>query len=151
MRSKPILKTVCVLALPLLLVSGAVAQRGSAPADIRAAIDAANREFRDALANGDVDDLVELFTRDARIMAPLQPTVKGRAAIREYMAYWIEFGIRDVKIVTEEIYGSGDTAVEIGYSTPVLADGVELPRTRDMAVWKYEDDRWRVHRLLSNQ
>ena len=151
MKPKTILKTACILLLPLLLVSSASTRTVPDADEIRAGIDASNQEFRDAFRAADVDRLTDLFTRDAKIMVPLIPIVSGRDAIREYMQYWIDFGIRDVRIVTEEVYGSGDIALEIGHTTSILADGKELARTRDMAVWKYEGGRWRVHRLLSNQ
>jgi uncharacterized protein (TIGR02246 family) len=153
MKTQSTLKAVAILVLPLLLVTATSADRDSdrGLAEIRAAIDEANLEFREGFRNADVDQLAELFTRDARLMPPLLPSVVGREAIRDYMQYWVEYGIRDIKIVTEEVYGSGDTAFEISRSTPVLSTGEELPRSRDMVVWKHEEGRWRVHRIMSTR
>jgi len=124
--------------------------RGSAPEQVWDAIDDWNQEFEEAFERRDAGALADLFTEDATIIEPYRPGVHGREAIRMYFEYYLDFGLDSIVGRTEEVYGDGDTAVEIGTSWATLR-GSRISESRYMGVFKRQDDRWLLHRVVSNK
>jgi ketosteroid isomerase-like protein len=95
----------------------AEAQAGDdASAELWDAIDDWNAAFDTAFERRDVDAITALFTEDAAIVEPMRAAVRGRANIADYFAYYLDVGLDRIESRTEEIFGDGDTAVEIGTS-----------------------------------
>ena len=113
--------------------------------DVRAEIDAVNRQFVDGAGSGNIDAMGGVYTEDARILPPGQPMVQGRAAIKEFWAGAAEaLGVTGVDLTTEVLETHGDTAEEIGAFTIHGADGV-LDQGKYVVVWKRTGDGWRWH------
>ncbi len=151
MNVKMTITAVAVLLALLALIPDSPAAARSERSAIRDAIDEGNNALAKALQEGDAAGAAKLFTKDARLIEHLRPTVHGRQAIEDYFDYWIHVGVNDIHVFTEEIHGSGDTAVEIGRSYALLENGLKGGESRYMAVWKKEKGRWLIHRVLANQ
>lgn len=142
----------------LLLAPCAVAQDGGAPSDtpvaaedlVRAAVEAANRVFMDAYADGDAEAVAALYTEDTRFWPPGTPALENREAVRAWMQGGLNAGFSRLDFVTEEIYPVGDDmAQEYGHFK--LYRGDELANEGRYAVlWKREGETWRMHRDIFN-
>ena len=145
------------LYLTLLAVVTAVALLGGAlepalagdeaPETVREAIAAWNDTLEDAFARGDAEAIAGMFTEDAVIVEPLRPPVRGRQAIRDYFQYFMEFGLEDLRSVTEEVFGDDETAIEIGRNVVYLRGGTRST-SRFMCLYRHVDGRWLVHRVV---
>ena len=109
----------------------------------RAGIDAANRRFEAAFNAGDPAGAARaVYTREARVLPPDLPMVRGRDAIADF---WIgaaqQFGVKTVRLSTQELDVHGEAAHEVGEATLALADGEA--RAKYVVLWKREADEWR--------
>jgi uncharacterized protein (TIGR02246 family) len=118
----------------------------SAPASLRAAVDAANRRFESAFNEGDAAGAArEFYARDARILPPGSATVEG---VEKIAAYWAaaantpQTGVRQVQLSTRDLQPAGDAAYEIGQATLTLANGLHV-MPRYLIVWRKEGGVWR--------
>jgi len=78
--------------------------------DIRAVDDA----YEKAVANQDISAVVELYTSDARLLAPGAPLVQGRDAIKMILQGFIDAGAQSLELNTVELDDHGDVAIEVG-------------------------------------
>ena len=102
--------------LSALLMSSVLAGCG-AETDLAAAetaIEAANETAMSALAAGDIDTYVSLFTEDAWSMPPNSPLNEGHDAIRAYFGPLTALGDTQFELETIELSVCGPSAVERG-------------------------------------
>ena len=85
--------------------------------DIRAVDDA----YEKAVANQDVSAVLELYTADARLLAPGAPLAKGRDAIRPIMQGFLDAGAQSLELKTVELDDRGDVVIEVGAYTLGIA------------------------------
>jgi len=78
--------------------------------DIRAVDDA----YEKAVANQDVGAVLELYTSDARLLAPGAPLAQGRDAIRLIMQGFVDAGAQSLELNTVELDDHGDVVIEVG-------------------------------------
>lgn len=117
------------------------------------------REFA-AFSEGDVDELVALFSDDAVILPPGAPSVSGESAMRE----WAQ-GMADEFTISGEYTGSevelvGEVAVEAytgnleltdanGESTSMPIQGIHVYRRQSDGSWLITHDVWNARALGS--
>ncbi len=113
---------------------------------IRKEVDQTNRGFVEAMNRGDVEGATrETYTRDATVIPPGAPTVKGRENIAPFWtAAGEQIGLQAVDLTTLELEMLGDGLYEVGRATLTLADG-QLAAASYVVIWKREDGRWRWH------
>ena len=109
----------------------------------RAGIDATNRRFEAAFDAGDPAAAARaVYTRDARVLPPDLPIVRGVSAIADF---WVgavqQLGATAVRLSTRELEIHGDSAHEVGEATLTLADGDA--HAKYVVLWKREDGEWR--------
>jgi uncharacterized protein (TIGR02246 family) len=142
------------LAAPALLL--ALACGGSSPPEpsadeVRAAIEAQNRAFGEAVRAGDTAAIGALYTEDGAVLPPNGAKVSGRAAVAEFWAGALAGGVAAAVLTTEEVaYGGGDTATEVGSAALSAKDGSALDEAKYVVLWKREGDSWRLHRDIWN-
>ncbi len=139
--------------LPLLLLAaGCQCCRGLSAAD-----DAAIRERSlawTAAANaGDHAALAALYTEDAALLPPNSPTVKGRAAVGDFMSKLPP--ISGMKLTPVEIKGARGLAYVWGdYVMTLTVPGAGAPvqdRGKYVEIWRRgEDGAWAIHRDIFN-
>jgi ketosteroid isomerase-like protein len=119
------------------------------PEDVRAAVEAGNRAFVAALLRGDARAVADLYTKEARVIAPGSDVVNGRPDIRLFWQKTIDAGVKDLTLSTGTVESAGDLAYEDGTVKLVGGDG-KLTVGRYVVVWKREDGAWKLHRDIWN-
>ncbi|MBI3850899.1 MAG: DUF4440 domain-containing protein [Verrucomicrobia bacterium] len=140
----------CLTALALLFsLQIASAQRG----DVRAAIEAGNKEFLALFARGDSAGVASLYTTNAQAFPPNSDIVSGKEAIQKLWQGVINSGVKDGTLKTLEVEAHGDTAHEVGTYTMIGEGGKLLDSGKYVVIWKREQKKWKIHRDIwdSNQ
>ena len=111
---------------------------------------ATNRQFEAALARGDAAGCAAVYTEDAKIMPPDNPTVTGRQAAQEVWQGVINIGVKAVSLQTLELEELGDDgAVERGAATlEIQIEGGQTAQAsaKFIVVWKRQaDGSWKWH------
>lgn len=73
-----------------------------------------NRDFAQALVNGDAEAAANLYDENASLLPPNEPIVTGRENIRAYWQAGIDAGIVGAKVTTISADSDGDLGYEIG-------------------------------------
>lgn len=106
-----------------------------------------NRDFAAALNAKDAKAAAAAYTKDAVLLPPGEPPVRGREAIEEYWRGAIELGgIRDVSVETMDAQSSGSLGYETG-SFELTVNGPDgepvIDRGRYIELLRREPDgRW---------
>lgn len=118
--------------------------------DVRAAVEAGNREWVAAFLRGASQAIGNLYTTTAQAFPPQGDIVRGREAIARMWQGAIDSGIKGVALATLEVEASGDTAHEVGTYSLMGDGGKVLDSGKYVVVWKKEDGKWRLHRDIWN-
>jgi ketosteroid isomerase-like protein len=89
-------------------------QSGDAPAAVRAAIDAGNKKYAEAVAKGDAAMVAAMYTPDALNFNANQEPLKGRQAIQKDWEKLLGGGLAAVAFNTSEVESAGHLAYEVG-------------------------------------
>ena len=115
--------------------------------DIRAAIEAANRDFESAFNRGDAAGVAALYTDQARLLPPNMGMMQGKEAVQAFWQGAMDMGCKKVVLETVELEGHKGLACEIGKYTltiqPASGDTV-TDRGKYLVVWKQEEDAWKL-------
>lgn len=117
---------------------------------LHAGIDAANRQFMDAVRTGDEDGFVHLYTDDAMLLLPGREPLVGRVGVQSFFASFQARGVREIHLATLEVEALGDTAWERGSFALAGADGTALGKGKYIVIWKRTGERWKLHRDIVN-
>ncbi len=141
--------TVLTLVCFVLLVSCQQPKQGPDPAKVRAAIEANNALFAQAVNSGNVDTLATLYAEDAYLMPQNHEMVNGQENIKEFMSGMLAMANpSNFTLTTEEVMMMGDAACEIGvYSMDINPEG--LPQMQDkgkyVVIWQPQaDGAWKM-------
>ena len=110
----------------------------------------------EALKGSDVETLASLFCEDAVLMAPNEPTLYGRAEVREwFQEYFESFKITAFAVTERDVRMFDAWAVERWAYTIAITPVAGGERIRDdsrwFAVWKKDsDDVWRMSQAMFN-
>lgn len=118
----------------------------AAQGDVRAAIEAANKQFVAALAKGDAAGISALYTAGGQALPANSEPVSGRAAIQSFWKGVYDSGITQATLTTSDVESQGDLAAETGTYELRMNDGKVADRGKYVVVWKREDGRWKLHR-----
>lgn len=113
---------------------------------LRAGTEETNRRFEEAFRRGDPAAAArEVYTRDALVMPPGTPAVRGRDGAEQFWpAAAQQLGITDVRLATDELHPMGDGAYEVGHATLTLGGGQQVV-AKYVVIWRQEEGRWRWH------
>jgi len=144
---------------PTLIVCSLLALIACAPSeplapsadDVRAAIEAQNAKFGEAVRAGDTAAIGTLYSEDAAVLPPNAARVSGRAAITAFWGEALAAGIGSAVLTTEEVaYAGGDTATEVGSALLSAKDGSVADEAKYVVLWKQVDGAWLLHRDIWN-
>ncbi len=140
------------LALALLALACAEAKPAAPSADdVRAAIEASNRAFGEAVRAADTGAIAALYTEEGAVLPPNGAKATGRAAVTEFWGAALASGIAGAVLTTEEVdYAGGDTAAEVGSAVLTAKDGSVADEGKYVVLWKQEAGAWRMHRDIWN-
>jgi ketosteroid isomerase-like protein len=122
----------------------------TALAQLQSDIEAANRAFMGAVKRSDVDEFIQLYTEDAVLLLPGREPLEGREGARTFFASFQARGVREIRLTTIEVEGTGDTAWERGSSESVGADGIVIGRGKYIVIWKRLAGDWKLYRDILN-
>jgi len=111
-------------------------------------LDAANKAFEKALMAGDVDYLVNDYTDDGCIIAPMAGETCGKESIRSFWESVIATHPKAVEIITEKAGSQGNLAFATGQLLITDADSTihknrfALVFRRIGGLWKLRVDSW---------
>src|SRR5687767_9386322 len=108
-------RTLLLLALVALSSSLVLAQ--SKGGNVRAAIEAANKQFIAAFNRGDAAAVAAMYTADARLLPPNSPMGEGRQAIQQFWQGAYRAGVKMVSLETLHVESQGSLAYEVGRYT----------------------------------
>ena len=119
------LRVVLVVCLGLLAAAPGLAQAGLTPADVAAIRESTNAFTKAALAR-DFATVAGLYTEDAVVNPPMEPAVKGQAAIRAWLEKFPP--LTEFKPTIVKVEGRGDLAYVLGnLSMTMLPPGAPAP------------------------
>ena len=118
--------------------------------DVKAAIEAANKQFASALAKGDAAAIGAMYTSTGMAFPPNGDVVRGRDAIQKMWQGVIASGVKEATLTPTEVEAHGDTAYEIGTYTMGAGGGKQLDRGKYIVIWKRENGQWKLHRDIWN-
>jgi uncharacterized protein (TIGR02246 family) len=110
-----------------------------------AEIEAVSQQYREAWQRGDLDGVMKFWTSDAKAIGP-GGVATGTAAIRASLEQSLSMGIHDLRHEDREVYGRGDTVVEITRSVALDSAGKAVLTIRYMTLWQKSGGQWRIHR-----
>lgn len=121
---------------------------------VRKSIEEACAKYSQAIREGNMAGVVDIYTADATILPPDAGIVKGKQAIGEFYNKLLQMGMKDIVFTTLEVGGNGGTAYEIG-KTRVLIQPVGQAAIQDstkyLVIWKCQaDGTWKVHSDIFN-
>ena len=117
--------------------------------EARQAIEKLLAEFIDAYNRGDAAALAAQYTEDCAVLAPNQPTVRGRQAIETFFKGMIEEigGKASFEIV--EVAEAGDLAYE--WATYSLEGGKESDAGKAVEIFSRQaDGSWKIRLTIFN-
>jgi ketosteroid isomerase-like protein len=135
------------IAFTLFLSGGSVAAQQS---DVRAAIEAGNKQFLAALSRGDGAGMAAVYGTNAQVFPPNSDVVSGRQAIQKFWQDAVDSGVKGATLTTLEAEGQGDTAYEVGKYTLTGEAGKVLDTGKYVTIWKREQGQWKLHRDIWN-
>jgi len=115
-------------------------------ADVRAEIEAANRQFEAAAAKGDGKGVALLYTASGQALPAGSDVVSGTEAIGKFWQGVFDSGVKGVRLKTLEVDSAGDSANEVGQYELLDAAGKTLDRGKYVVVWKKDGGRFKLHR-----
>lgn len=124
---------------------------GPSADEVRAAIEAQNAKFGEAVRAGDSAAIGALYTEDGGVLPPNGPRVDGRAAIAQFWSGVLAGGIGDATLATGEVaYAGGDVATEVGSAVLRAKDGSVADEAKYLVLWRETAAGWRMHRDIWN-
>jgi ketosteroid isomerase-like protein len=106
-------------------------------------VDAANKAFAKALMAGDVDYLVNDYTDDGCIIAPMAGETCGKESIRAFWKSVIATRPKKVEIITEKAGSEGNLAFATGHLLITDAESA-VHKSRFVLVFKKVGGLWKL-------
>lgn len=120
----------------------------SSAASVLEELAAANKAFEKALMEGDVDYLVNDYTDDGCVIAPMAGETCGKESLRAFWESVISTNPKNVEIITEKAGSEGDLAFATGQllitdaESTVHKNRFALVFRKIGGVWKLRVDSW---------
>lgn len=81
---------------------------------LRDEVEQLNQAFGKAVANQDLDAVMELYAPDAKLLPPGAPMMEGADAIRGFFQAMLDAGVRGLELDSAVVDGSDDFGVDVG-------------------------------------
>jgi ketosteroid isomerase-like protein len=92
-----------------------------------------------------VDELDQVYTRDARVLPPGAPMLEGREQAKGFWQGAIQaLGLKSAKLKTVDAEAIGDRVFEIGRAELLVGSG-ETIIVKYVVQWKQENGDWKWH------
>jgi uncharacterized protein (TIGR02246 family) len=118
-------------------------------AQVKKSIEAEIAKYSEAIREGKVADVSDVYTDDATMLPPDGEMIKGKQAIEELYKKLLQMGMKEIVLTTIELGGSGDTAYEIGKTNVRIqpeGQAAVIDSTKYLVIWKRQSTgTWKVH------
>jgi uncharacterized protein (TIGR02246 family) len=117
--------------------------------NVRDAIASAVRNFTEAFERGDSAAVAAWYSRDATLLPPDSPMLKGADAIQTFWQGAMDMGVKEARLETLEVEERDDLAYEVGKfeltAQPQDGGSVKM-KGKYVVVWKKEEGGgWKMH------
>ena len=112
-------------------------------------IEAENAKFMDAIRKGDSSAVSANYSSDAWLLPPNSDAIQGN----DIPAFWGSFirsGVKDLKMVIDDISGNEDQIAETGKYEIYGAENKLLDKGKYIVVWKPVNGSWKMYRDIFN-
>lgn len=109
-------------------------------------IEESNQEWIAALKKRDSAALTDLYTKDAKIISPGNPSTEGREKIAKDMGEAVRAGITGLSDTTLGFWGGNHFYTVEYVETFYDSTGAAVSHGRSLCVWKQEDGKWKLFR-----
>ena len=114
--------------------------------DIGRTLHALGDNFESTFAQGNADAIADFYSENGMLLPAGSDFVKGKQAIAAYWQEAIDLGIKTIKLDIVEVEQHDNTLIEMSYYTMRNADNQLIDRGKGIAIWKHENDTWKMHR-----
>ena len=108
------------------------------------------QQFKKSVEQGDLGNIGNLYTEDAKILPPNMDMLEGRESIQSFWQGALEMGIKSYQPEILEVEYSGDLGFFLGKYTLYGAENKVINKGKFVTVFKNIDGEWRVHRDIFN-
>ena len=117
---------------------------------VRDAFTSICQQFQKSLEKGDLGNIGNLYTEDAKILPPNMDMLEGRDSIQAFWQRALEMGIKSYQPEILEVEYSGNLGFFLGKYT-LYGDGNQIiNKGKFITVFKNIDGEWRVYRDIFN-
>jgi len=114
--------------------------------EVQKSIDEVNKRFMKGFVKVDASITASVYAEDAVLLPPGGSMIHGKKAIEEFWGGVMASGVKEAKLTTVELSGSGDYIQEMG--TGVLKSHPEggepaEQNAKYVVVWKHTPDGWK--------
>ena len=114
--------------------------------EVRKSIGEVNKRFMKGFIKGDASKTASVYAENAVLLPPGGNMIHGKKAIEEFWGGVMASGVKEAKLTTVELSGSGDYIQEMG--TGVLKSHPEggepsEQNAKYIVVWKNTPDGWK--------
>jgi ketosteroid isomerase-like protein len=113
------------------------------------AVATGNEAFMSAFGEGDAAGLSTLYTEEGQALPPNGDAAMGHEAIQTIWQGAFDNGATGVTLETVEVQSAGEFGYEVGQFTIMAGDQV-ADEGKYIAIWKFEDGQWKLHRNIWN-
>lgn len=117
---------------------------------LKAEIVEANQSWMEAVKKKDADALAALYAEDALVLPPNVPAIKGRAGAKSFFGNAMGAGIREIRLVTEEVDGDEENAIEKGAYEMKVDGDMTVDRGKYLVHWRKVNGEWRLYQDMFN-
>lgn len=113
--------------------------------DVKMVIETNLQSLEDALQNKDFEKIGTMWTEDAMLKFPGKQPIIGRKAIIDMHRPMAAHNLR-IDATTQEVYGFGDFATEIGIYKVINGEDQTIDKGYYSTLWKNVDGKWLIYR-----
>jgi ketosteroid isomerase-like protein len=118
-------------------------------ATAKSAIEAENAKFMEAFKKGDSAAAASNYSEDAQMLPPNgEPVMKN--GIAPLWGSFIGMGVKEVKLVVDDIAGNAEIISETGHYEILAAENKMLDKGKYVVVWKPVNVVWKMYRDIWN-
>ena len=118
-------------------------------ATAKSSIEADNVKFIEDFKKGDSAAVAAHYAEDAWILPPNSEPIKGNG-IAAFWGSFIRMGVKDFKLMTDDVAGNEDQLAETGRYEIYGAENKLLDKGKYVVVWKPVNGSWKLYRDILN-
>ena len=117
---------------------------------VRDAFTSICQQFQKSIEQGDLGNIGNLYTEDAKILPPNMDMLEGRDSIQAFWQRASEMGIKSYQPEILEVEYSGNLGFFVGKYTLYGNENKIINKGKFITVFKNIDGEWRVYRDIFN-